>query len=214
MPHRFSIELQQVTKRYGQETVLENLNLRLDGPASVALLGANGSGKSTLLQILAGYIQPGKGKLNYYLDDQLLAAEHQFRHIAYCAPYLDLIEEMTLKEFLQYHFSFKPARVNINEMPAMLGLEKAENKMLHQLSSGMKQRVKLAQAIFADTPLLLLDEPCTNLDEDGYALYQQLLTNHATERLLVVASNDPREYAFCHLHLQVSEYKSAAHAQK
>lgn len=78
-----------------------------------------------------------------------------------------------------------------------MDLGAAAHKQIRYFSSGMKQRVKLAQAIFSDTPLLLLDEPCTNLDTDGIQLYLGLIKSHAVGKLVIVSSNDKQEYAFC-----------------
>ena len=71
----------------------------------------------------------------------------------------------------------------------------------------MKQRVKLAQAIFSDTPVVLLDEPCTNLDSDGIALYRQLIEDHCPGRMVIVSSNDVQEYDFCENILNIMDYK-------
>jgi ABC-type multidrug transport system ATPase subunit len=71
----------------------------------------------------------------------------------------------------------------------------------------MKQRVKLAQAVFSDTPIVLLDEPCTNLDEEGIALYHQLIKDYCIGRLLIVSSNDKQEYEFCENRIDMKSYK-------
>lgn len=82
-------------------------------------------------------------------------------------------------------------------MLQVVGLDAHANKYIRQFSSGMKQRVKLMQCIFSDTPVVLLDEPCTNLDQDGVQLYQRMIQEYTTNRLVIVASNDPQEYGFC-----------------
>jgi ABC-type multidrug transport system ATPase subunit len=86
-------------------------------------------------------------------------------------------------------------------------LEKASNKQLRNFSSGMKQRVKLAQAILSDVPVVLLDEPCTNLDADGISLYHRLMNNYCADRLLIVSSNDEVEYKFCQHKISIMDYK-------
>ena len=73
----------------------------------------------------------------------------------------------------------------------------------------MKQRVKLAQAIFSDVPVVLLDEPCTNLDEDGIALYRTLINDYCRKRLLIVSSNDIHEYDFCDERIDIKDYKTS-----
>src|SRR5205085_3035119 len=126
-----------------------------------------------------------------------------------CAPYLEVIEEMTLKEFLKFHQQFKPflSSVTVDQIISIIDLEKAVDKQIRYYSSGMKQRVKLAQAFFSDTPMLLLDEPCTNLDEAGVTQYQHWIDSYTNGRLVIIASNDEREYSFCKHQVQLSQYK-------
>jgi ABC-type multidrug transport system ATPase subunit len=73
----------------------------------------------------------------------------------------------------------------------------------------MKQRLKLALAIFSETPILLLDEPCSNLDKEGYALYHTLINKYAMHKLIIVGSNDVQEYNFCTKQLNLMDYKVA-----
>jgi ABC-type multidrug transport system ATPase subunit len=175
------------------------------------LLGINGSGKSTLLQIIAGYTNPTKGKVVYIENGNNLDQSEMYTKVSYCAPYLELIEEMTLTEFLTYHFSFKKAMLPVQDIIQHVGLESSTHKLISNFSSGMKQRVKLAQAILADTAILLLDEPCTNLDEEGIVLYKKLLNQFAQQKLVIVASNDKNEYDVCATHLKISDFKPNHH---
>ena len=89
----------------------------------------------------------------------------------------------------------------------MIGLEAAAKKQIRYYSSGMKQRIKLAQAVFSDTPVVLLDEPCTNLDLEGIELYHQLILNNCKGRLVIVSSNDIQEYSFCEEKISILDYK-------
>ena len=92
-------------------------------------------------------------------------------------------------------------------MIQLIGLENATNKQIRYFSSGMKQRLKLALAIFSSAPILLLDEPCSNLDKEGYALYKQLINQYALHKLIIVGSNDPEEFAFCTQQINLMDYK-------
>ena len=138
-----------------------------------------------------------------------LASENIYRYVSICAPYLEVIEEMTLKEFLSFHHGFKPflSGITIESIISSLDLQIAVNKQIRYYSSGMKQRVKLAQAVFSDTPIVLLDEPCTNLDSTGIDLYHKLVDEYCKDRLLVVSSNDEVEYRFCKERINMSDYK-------
>ena len=204
------IHLQHITKRFGPERIVENFSHTFSQPERTAILGPNGSGKSTLLQMAAGYVMPGKGNIDFELDGETLDRDLQFQQVAFSAPYMELIEELTLGEFLDYHFRFKKPLLPVAEMPALIGLSAARHKVIAQFSSGMKQRVRLAQCIFADTPALLLDEPCSNLDEEGIALYNHLLQRFSAGRLLLLASNDPNEYRLCEQQIRMSDLKTPA----
>ena len=138
-----------------------------------------------------------------------IPAEEIYKHVSYCAPYLEVVEEMTLKEFLAFHSGFKAflKEVTIDSIIATVGLEAAANKQIRYYSSGMKQRVKLAQCIFSDTGIVLLDEPCTNLDTAGIDLYHQLIDTYCKDRLVLVSSNDEVEYRFCKEKIMISDYK-------
>jgi ABC-type multidrug transport system ATPase subunit len=146
---------------------------------------------------------------------QVIANENFYQQISIAAPYLELIEEMTAKEMLHFHAKFKPlipsgAEGNIfsiEEMLQTVGLQNAINKQIRYYSSGMKQRLKLAQAFFSNTPILLLDEPTTNLDTDGIALYHQLINNYTANKLVIVSSNDKQEYDFCGEVIGIGDYK-------
>jgi ABC-2 type transport system ATP-binding protein len=124
--------------------------------------------------------------------------------------FLELVEEMTAKEMLHFHAQFKPLinTISITGILKIVGLENAANKQLRYYSSGMKQRLKLAQAFFSNSPVLLLDEPTTNLDADGIALYHQLIDNYTSNKLVVVSSNDKQEYDFCKEVIAIADFKS------
>lgn len=201
--------MQFVSKRFGPEEILTGISHTFTQPSSTALLGINGSGKSTLLLMIAGYTNPSKGKVLYKHHDSIIDAADTYTLVSYCAPYLELIDEMTLNEFLSYHFSFKKSLLPIPEIIELIGLTSSAHKLISNFSSGMKQRVKLAQAILADTEILLLDEPCTNLDDEGILLYKNLIHQFSQHKILIVASNDKNEYEVCHTQLNMSDYKTS-----
>lgn len=176
---------------------------------SYAILGPNGSGKSTLLQIIAGALSHSGGSIKYTRGGREITSENIFLQISIAAPYLELVEELTLTEFLQFHRQFKPflPGITIPQIIRSVELEKAAHKQIRYFSSGMKQRAKLAQAIFSDVPVVLLDEPCSNLDADGVKLYQQLVQDHCMERLTIISSNDEQEYRMCNKQLQMMNFK-------
>lgn len=194
-----TISVLDAGKRFNRDWIFRKVNLELRSGQHYAITGHNGSGKSTLLQCIAGSIHLSEGSILFKQDDQWIEEEKKFNKIALCAPYLEIIEEMTALEFLDYHAQFKPFQEGWKSERILteIGLGGAANKQIRYFSSGMKQRVKLAQAFFSDTPILLLDEPCTNLDQQGIELYERLINTLCKERIVVISSNDKTEYASC-----------------
>ena len=192
-------------KRFNKDWVFQSLNVDFEQGQHYALIGNNGSGKSTLLQVIAGFTNLSKGTIEWANTD----SQSIYDQISIAAPYLELVEELTTLEHFEFHAKFKSLTENISiqEMIQLIGLEKSTHKQIRYFSSGMKQRLKLALAIFSTTPILLLDEPCSNLDKEGYALYKQLIQQYAMQKLIIVGSNDPEEYAFCTQQINLMDYK-------
>lgn len=203
------IELLQAGRRFNREWIFRNATRSFSSGTAYAITGANGSGKSTLLQCLAGMLRLSEGKIRHIDNEKELPEESVYRTVSFCAPYLELIEEMNLNEFLEFHGSFKPFINGYSsaDIIRMIGLEHASLKQIRYYSSGMKQRVKLAQAILSQTEAIFLDEPCTNLDAAGIELYHSLISQYCTSRLVLVSSNDPVEYRFCTGKISMQELK-------
>lgn len=204
------ITLEKLGKRYNRDWIFRNLNCELNSDTSYAILGANGSGKSTLLQVIAGNQLPSEGKINYFLNQTSIAAEQIFHQISFAAPYLELIEEYTLTEIIQFQAHFKPFLngLSTSEMIQIIGLERSKDKELKYYSSGMKQRVRLGLALLSNTRMVLLDEPTSNLDKKGIEWYSHLIHNYAKNRLLIVCSNHlVHEYEFCKEQLLMEDFK-------
>ncbi len=202
-----TIELSNAGKRFNRDWIFRGVNYRFEAGNAYAITGSNGSGKSTLLQSIAGSITLSTGDCIYTQQNKELPDESIYQQLSMAAPYLELIEEMTALEFLSFHASFKPMVLGAEAILSKVELPHAAHKQIRYYSSGMKQRIKLAQAFFSDVPLLFLDEPCTNLDKAGYELYHRLIGEYAGNKLVIVSSNDPLEYDFCNERLQMSDYK-------
>lgn len=200
------ISLLNAGKRFNRDWIFRHIDTVFEAAGSYAITGANGSGKSTLLQVIAGATLHSEGKLLYQAADDTEVKE-PYKHIALAAPYLELVEEFTATELLQFHAGFKELAAGIPEILSAVNLDKAAHKQIRYYSSGMKQRLKLAQAFFSVSSVLLLDEPTTNLDSEGIALYQQLVEQYSGSRLVVVSSNVPAEYGFCKQVIKMEAYK-------
>lgn len=203
------IYLNRLSKRYQNHWIFKNVDYVFESGNKYAVLGANGSGKSTLLRIIAGMQGHNAGSLQYEQEQKNIAPENIYKYVSYCAPGMELIEEMTLNELLRFHFSFKQVvdGYSFADIAAIMQLADARDKPIGDFSSGMKQRAKLAVAFFSDTPVLLLDEPCSNLDAAGIELYNECLNQYTGSRLVIIASNEAREYEQAGFSLSIEDYK-------
>ena len=203
------IELQQVGKKFNRQWLFKNISYQFNAQHSYAIIGNNGSGKSTLLQMIYGFQTISSGKMIVQNNTQTIADETIHQLTSFVSPYLELLEDFTLREMLQFHFQIKPKAktISIDEMMVLCKLENSHNKQIKLFSSGMKQRLKLALAFFSDTPLLLFDEPCSNLDAQGIDWYQEMIKNVLGKRTIVIASNQHFEYNFCDGELRVEDFK-------
>ena len=205
-----NITLHNLGRRFNQEWIFKGIDYTFSSNKSYAILGPNGSGKSTLIKVLTGQLTPSEGKLYYGSDYSTIDVDDIYQHISIAAPYMELIEEFTLNELLDFHFKFKIPLPNFDnsEIIALLGMEKSANKGLKYFSSGMKQRVKLALACCSDSKILFLDEPTSNLDTSGENWYLELLKSTSfSNRLLIIGSNQEKEYAFCDEKFAITSYK-------
>lgn len=204
------IRLEQIGKKFNTEWIFRNVSFVFEENSASAILGRNGSGKSTLLQVIAGNLHPTSGKIIYTHNGNEVNGEEIFRHLTMVAPYLELIEDFTLKEMLEFHFSFKQYLYghDISTVTELLEFPAMKHKPIRQFSSGMKQRVKLVLAILSDVPMLLLDEPTMNLDRTGIEWYLELVNKFAGNRTILICSNlHHTESAFASKALEIEEYK-------
>lgn len=203
------IVAENLGKKYNREWIFKNLNYRFQDNNSYAIIGPNGSGKSTLLQVISGFLPCSSGKINYFENNAAITPENFFYYISLASPYLELIEELNLQEIIDFHFQFKPTNLKNpkEELIEILGLEKAAQKEIKFFSSGMKQRVKLGLAFYSACPILLLDEPTSNLDKAGIEWYMEQVEKIRKGRVTIICSNQPYEYEFCKQVLQIQDFK-------
>lgn len=207
------ISLDGIGKRFRHQWIFRHVSLKLQPGHPLAILGPNGSGKSTLLQIMGGLLRPSEGDI--HITDHpggQFSQEELVSHVSFVAPYLELPEELTLNELIHHHHRFRPLGngLSLRELPKCWHLNQAADRQIKQYSSGMKQRVKLGLAICSKSPVLLLDEPLTNLDEDSRVWYNNMIAEFAQNRLVAVASNRADEYSFCKQTLNVQDCMHSA----
>lgn len=208
------IILENISKKFSGQLVFQNLNLRFESDKIYAIVGENGSGKSTLLSLLSGYLSQSSGKVSYLANNKAFLVDDIANNLSISAPYLELIEELTLDEMIDFHFAFCSYLPGYNKdsLIGFMNLEQSKNKYIQKFSSGMKQRLKLGLAVFSDKPILLLDEPTSNLDAQGINWYKTAIVPLFKNRLVVISSNQKHEYDFADSIIDINHFKGKNNA--
>lgn len=203
------IEVENLGKKYAKEWIFRKLDMKFDSAYSYAITGPNGSGKSTLLQTLTGVFLPSEGQIVYTNSEDVILEDDYFRYLDIVTPYLELIEEFTLNEFLSFHFKFKKLKegISLEEFIHHIYLEADTEKKLQNFSSGMKQRLKLGLAFYSQSPICFLDEPTSNLDEKGINWYLSHVKSAVDNKLVIISSNQKYEYDFCDKVVNIPDFK-------
>ena len=183
------ITLSNVSKSFGSNKVIEKFSFSFN-KGIYAILGKNGSGKSTLLKIIGNLISPSSGKVIYDIKKNYDVTKTLF----FCAPYQELISELTVKEFLKFHFKFRNPTKNYNNILKEFKLDSYVNHQIENLSSGSIQKLKLVISFFSDSEFILLDEPTTNLDHEGKKTYLKVLKELSSKKVIIIATNDKDDY--------------------
>ena len=205
------ITAEHAGKKFISDWIVRDVNLLLEPGNSYTFIGPNGSGKSTLIQLLMGAVPVSEGSIRYRLSpgSPVLDPEKWYRHLVLAAPYLEVIEEFTLRELVDFHCKFKPFKNNLpaDEFENLTELSHARHKLIRHFSSGMKQRVRLGLAFYSDVPVVFLDEPTSNLDQAGVNWYLDNISAMGKDQLLIIGSNQRHEYEFCPNIISVSALK-------
>ncbi|CAG5068412.1 Linearmycin resistance ATP-binding protein LnrL [Dyadobacter sp. CECT 9623] len=204
------ISVEKLGKKFVKEWIFRNATFELLAGQTYTFVGPNGSGKSTLLQLLTGMVPATEGKIRYYdAHNKEIEDDLWYRQLVIAAPYLELIEEFTLRELVEFHIKFKPLKnkLSVKDFEEIVQLSHAKDKVIRHFSSGMKQRVKLGLAFMSDVPIIFLDEPTTNLDVQGIQWYLDHVTDYTQNQLVLLGSNVKQEYEFCENIISVSAFK-------
>lgn len=204
-----NIKVERLGKRFQREWIVRRFSYEFSVGQIYAVRGPNGSGKSTLLKMLSSHLSPSKGKVTFFQDQKEIPIADIYLQLAYAAPYIELIEELSLEEAIRFHLRFKNLLdgLSANDLIDILGFQASRKKQIRFFSSGMKQRLKLALAICSNTKLLLLDEPTTNFDEQGIQWYRDLIQKYSKDRIVIIASNVDLDFDFAQHEIHILDYK-------
>ncbi|TAF35809.1 MAG: ATP-binding cassette domain-containing protein [Cytophagales bacterium] len=196
-------------KRFGREWVFRKFSYEFKKGEHYAIVGANGSGKSTLLKVLSTWLEPTEGGLKFLeVSQDKHLQDNTANLVAFAAPYSELPELFDLDELYTFYAGFKPLACTKEQFLELLQMKYVKGKPIKYFSSGMKQKVKLALAFSEQSPLLLLDEPSTNLDKTNFDWLLSLLNKIDKQKILIVSSNIEAEYSTCSHILPIDSYKN------
>ncbi|MEX2597540.1 MAG: ATP-binding cassette domain-containing protein [Salibacteraceae bacterium] len=183
------IKASNIGKKYGRHWIFRNVSAVFEQGNVYPVIGNNGSGKSTFLQVISGFVTANEGKLSHVVNGGSIAVEQWYKHMTMATPYLDLFEELNVDETIYIHEKLKPLLISSEAIIAEIDLENHRSKPLSTLSSGMRQRLKLALALYSDVSMILLDEPLTNLDKRWSEWYNEKIDVFKKERITIICSN-------------------------
>lgn len=193
------IEVKGLSKAYGFRKLFSNLSFEIPDRSVFAVLGHNGSGKTTMLRIICGLIPATAGQVNIIRNGKVLSRGERRAVLGLVSPELELYGELTALENLEFFSRVRGLpydRKKCGELLASLGLKGRGHDLVGTFSSGMKQRMKYACALLHDPDILVLDEPTTNLDEEGLSLVDGIIRRQRQKGIVVMATNEPREVSY------------------
>ena len=189
-----SITVEQITKIYNQQKVLDNVSFSINKGEIVGFLGPNGAGKSTMMKILTTYLKASDGNAkvnNHDISSNQLDVQ---KSVGYLPEHNPLYLDMFVKEYLAFNASvYKIDKARIEEVIELTGLQPESHKKIAQLSKGYRQRVGLANAFLHNPDVLILDEPTTGLDPNQLIDIRQLIRNIGKEKTVLLSTHIMQE---------------------
>lgn len=208
---KYSVEAVELNKSFGRRLIFNDLHFKFDKSGIYGISGPNGSGKSTLVKIIAGIIGASKGKIIHKVNDKQIVDENLHNHIGFVSPYLILYEEFSTYENMKLFAEIRGVKFNSERVDYLLEkflLFKRKDDLLKTYSSGMKQRVKFIFALMHSPELLILDEPTSNLDDEGKNSVYELIKEEGQKNIVLIASNEKYDLEVCSDIVYLEKYKN------
>ncbi len=207
----YSVESFGLNKSFGRRLIFNDLQFKFNQAGVFGISGPNGSGKSTLVKIIAGILGASKGKILHKLNDKEITEERLHDHIGFVSPYLVLYEEFSTYENLKLFAEIRGVKFNQERVDYLLNkflLFKRKDDLLKTYSSGMKQRVKFIFALMHSPQLIILDEPTSNLDDEGKNSVYELVKEEGQKNIVLIASNEKHDLELCNEIVYLEKYKN------
>jgi len=191
------LQAEGIGKTFNRRRIFAGIALEARPTDAVSITGRNGSGKSTLMKIIAGVLAPTAGVLRLRIGDQEIAPAERHRYIGFVSPYLQLYDEFSGVENLELFCQVRGIEADIHSLLAEVNLAARKHDMVRTYSSGMRQRLKYAFALLHRPPVLLLDEPTSNLDAEGKGTVHRIIEEQRRTGIVIIATNDEEDRALC-----------------
>lgn len=207
----FSVKAESLSKTFGRRLIFSGLDFEFNRNGIYGISGPNGSGKSTLVKIIAGLISPTIGKVKHILKGKDIPPEKLHNYIGFVSPYLVLYEEFTALENLDLFARIRNVEFNQGLIEYLLNvflLYERKDDLVKTYSSGMKQRMKFIFAMMHSPKLLILDEPTSNLDDEGKESVYRITREKGTESIVLIASNERTDLELCSEKIVIQDYKN------
>lgn len=207
----YSVEAVDLNKSFGRRLIFNDLQFKFDKAGVYGISGPNGSGKSTLVKIIAGIIGASKGEIIHKISEKQIIEEDLHDHIGFVSPYLVLYEEFSTYENLKLFAEIRGISFNKERIDYLLNkflLFKRKDDLLKTYSSGMKQRVKYIFALMHSPQLLILDEPTSNLDDEGKNSVYELVKEEGQKNIVLIASNEKHDLELCSEIVYLEKFKN------
>ncbi|MEW6653909.1 MAG: ABC transporter ATP-binding protein [Bacteroidota bacterium] len=207
----YSVEINGLVKYFGRRLIFDGINYSFQSGHVYGIAGPNGSGKSTFVKIVSGLISPNKGSVTHIINGKKIEEEDLHNYLGFVSPYLFLYDEFTAEENLAHISKIRGVAFNKERSSFLLSefsLYERRNDLLRGFSSGMKQRLKFAFALLHEPPLLILDEPTSNLDNSGKEKVYEFIKLEGKTNLVLIASNEDADLALCENVLELQNYKN------
>lgn len=208
--NNYSVEIKNVSKNFGRRIIFRDLSYSVNTNLILGISGKNGSGKSTLMKIISGIISPTKGEVIHHFNGIKVKDNELYNQIGFVSPYLILYEEFSAEENLQiisrirgidYDFQF------VKQLFEKMNLYNRRKDIVKTYSSGMKQRLKYIFALMHKPKLLLLDEPTSNLDNEGKSSVYSIVDECSKNNIVIIASNEEQDLSLCNDIIYLENYK-------
>jgi heme exporter protein A len=188
-----------VSKYFGDKKIFGDINFFVESGKSIAITGPNGSGKTTLIKIISGLIRPTTGQVKFEDDVTAIKQDLRYKYVSLVGPYLELYEELSAEANLLFLARLKnihSARKKMRDLMERVNLNGREHDTVKTYSSGMRQRLKYVFALLSDPEILLLDEPTSNLDEEGIGIVNEIMKEQKRGKILIIATNERQDLRY------------------